>query len=790
MSAPFQDLRYAARTLARNPGFSAAAVLTLGLGIGATTAIFTVVSGVLMRPLPYPQPEQLVYVQENLRSGLNPFAGEREFQAWRDRSRTLSRIAAYISFQANLSGDAGAERVNCGNATASFFQLLGARPLLGRTFLPAEGRKGAAPVAILSEKLWRRRFAADRFVLGRPLVVDGKSYTIVGVLPQTFRVPDRWGFTYDVWVPFDFGPALQLMRAVGRLKPGVTPAQAQAELDTILQSTLKKGTSKHAVVAAWHDEITGGARTPLLIFMTAVGLVLLIACVNVANLLLSRSASRRTEMALRLTLGATRRRVLRQLLTESTLLALLGGLAGLLVALWGKDLLAAFLAPNLPEMEPMRMDFRVLAFTLALALLTGIAFGLVPALRASRVSLNESLKEGGRSIGAGKAGGHFRDALVVGQIALATVLLIGAGLLFRSFLRLRGLDAGFKPDHILTLTVDLTPSEFPEPRDQSRYFQAVIERIGKLGGVQAVGANSALPLGEYSASADLKIEGQPDSGATVSYGTVSPDYFRTLGIPLLRGRYFTDADGEGASSVAIVNESLVHRYLPNQPALGKRIQSWVHDGDWMTIVGVVGDVRDELEQSPVPEVYLSYLQAGNPYMSLVVRTAGDPRRTEAAVRGQVASVAKDQPPFEVETLDDLRAEILTPRRVNMLLFGAFAALAVVLGSIGIYGVVAYSVSQRTHEIGVRMALGAGKSDVLAMVVGRGLRLVIAGDALGLVSALVFNRVLRGLVFLIATTDGLTYAAVSVLWTSIALLAYFLPAQRATKVDPMIALRYE
>jgi putative ABC transport system permease protein len=788
MSTLLQDLRYAARTLARSPGFAATAVLNLGLGIGATTAIFTVVSGVLLRPLPYPEPSRLVYVNEDFGYGLNPFAGGREYLAWKDRNETLSQIAAYIGFQANLSGGDEAERVNCGSVTPSFFALLGARPLLGRIFLPEEDTKGSPPVVILSERLWRRRFAADRSVLGRSLAVGGKSYTIVGVLPETFHIPDRWGFDYDAWMPVDFGEGGPLLRVVGRLKPGVTPAQAQAELDTILQSTLKKGRSKHAIVAPWHDEITGAARVPLLIFMAAVGLVLLIACVNVANLLLSRAASRRTEMALRLTLGATRRRILRQLLTESTLMALLGGLCGLLVALWGKDLLVAFLTPNLPEMEPMAMDYRVLAFNLVLALSTGLAFGLVPALRASRASWNESLKEGGRRIGA--AGGHFRNALVVGQIALATVLLIGAGLLFRSFMRLRGLDTGFHPNHILTLTVDLTPSEFPQPRDQSRFFQEAIARIQKLGGVQSVGANSALPLGEYSASADLTIEGQPENESTVAYAAVSPDYFRTMGIPLLSGRDFTAADREGAPSAAIVNESFARRYLPNQQCLGKRVKSWIHEGDWITIVGVVGDVRDDLEREPAPEVYLSYLQAGNPYMSLVVRTAGDPRRSALAIRGQVASVAKDQPLFEVKTFDDLRADILTPRRVNMLLFGAFAALALVLGSIGIYGVVAYSVSQRTHEIGVRMTLGAGKSDVLALFLGRGLRLVLAGDALGLVCAVAFNRVLASLVFQVTTTDVPTYASVLVLWTSVALLAYYLPARRATKVDPMIALRYE
>ena len=790
MTTLLQDLRYGLRMLAKNPGFTAVAVLTLALGIGATTAIFTVVYAVLLRPLPYPEPDRLVYIRGDT---WGPFSSGREYLAWKDRSQTLSQIAAYIESQANLTGGDEAERVTTGVASASFFRLLGVQPVQGRVFLPEEDRLGAPPVAIISHAFWERRFGGDPAVIGRALTLDAKSYTVIGILPASFLVPDQYGADYDLWTPFSANPdgaAPILVRVIGRLKPGVSYEQARSELDTILQSTLRKGSKRRALVAPWQEDITGKARLPLLVFLAAVGFVLLIACVNVANLTLSRAATREKEMAVRRALGAGKARVLRQLLTESVLMALLGGAIGMVLAIWGKDLLVAFISPNLPTLDPVRLDYRVLGFNLGLAVLTGLAFGLAPALQASKVPLNESLKEARSSTTEGRAGHRLRGLLVVFEVALAMVLLIGAGLLFRSFLRLRGMDTGFRSDRILSLSIDLTTSKYPKPRDQAAFFQQVMEKVRGLRGVESVGGGSSLPSESAGGSVTgVTIEGRPEP-VNVVFRTVSPDYFRTLGIPLLQGRYFTDADREGWPSVAIVNKSFARRYFPDGNCLGRRVENWDRKNDWVTIVAVVGDVRPWLETEASPEMYVSYLQAGEPRMELAVRTVGDPKDLAAAVRSLIASVDKDQPPYALTTLEELRAKWLVPRRVNMLVLGAFAALALILGCVGIYGVVSYSVSQRTHEIGIRIALGALPHDVLKLVVGQEMLLTIAGVGMGLAGALALNKVMSSLVFGVTTTDLFTYAGVSIVWILVALLACHLPARRATKVDPMVALRYE
>ena len=798
MSTLIQDLKYGLRVLAKNPGFTVVAVVTLALGIGATTAIFTVFNAVFLRPLPYPHPEELVYVQENLETyGVNPFAGNREFMAWRNRSKSLSQIAAYISFQANLTGGGGAERVNCGSASLSFFSMLGANPVVGRAFLPEEDRLGGPPVVILSHALWERRFGGDASVVGKGLTLDGKTYTVVGVLPATFVIPDKFRIDYALWVPLaesetGAGP-FRIVRVIGRLKPGVGPAAARAELDMILQSTLRKGFKKSVALSTWHEQIISGARLSLLLFLGAVGFLLLIACVNVANLILSRAATRQKEIAVRLAVGAGRIRIVQQLITESILLALLGGLLGLALAHWGKDLLVAFISPNLPALEPIGLDYRVLGFNLGLAVLTGVAFSLAPALQASKISLSEVLKEASRGTSEFRSGTLFRNVLIICETALTMVLLVGAGLLFKSFMRVRGIDPGFKSEHILSLAVDLTPSKYPTPADQSRFFQQVIEGIKGLGGVQSVGGSSSPPLGmRLNTVGDMAVEGRSEKIPVASFASVSPDYFRTMGIPLVQGAYFGDGDREGSSSVAIVNESFARRYFPGEVCLGRRVESWVHKNDWLTIVGIVGDVRGlvGLEREPEPEIYLPYLQAGDPSMTLLVHTAGNPMLWAAALRSQVASVDKDEPPHDMMTLEELRAESLTPRRVNMLLLGAFAVLGLILASIGIYGVVSYSVSHRTHEIGVRMALGAGQAGILKLVIGQGLYLVLIGTVIGLAASLAMTRLLQTMLFGIKPTDPATFFAVGLLLSGVALLACYIPARRATKVDPLLALRYE
>ena len=791
MTTLIQDLRYGLRVLAKNPGFTVVAVLTLALGIGATTAIFTVVYGVLLRPLPYPKPDRLVYIAAD---AWGIFSSGREYLAWKGRSETLSQVAAYIESHGNLTGEEGAERVISGTASASFFRLLGVQPVLGRVFLPEEDLSGAPPVAVISHAFWKRRFGGDPSILGKALTVDAKSYTVVGILPASFLVPDKYGADYDLWTPFSANPDGTppiVLRVIGRLKPGVGYEQARAELNTILQSTLRKGRKRSAKVALWQEDITGKARLPLLVFLTAVGFVLLIACVNVANLTLSRAATREKEMAVRLAVGAGKARLLRQLLTESVLMALLGGSLGLVLASWGKDLLVAFISPNLPTLNPIRLDYRVLGFNLGLAVLTGIAFGFAPALQSAKVPLNETLKEAGRSATGGRAGHRLRSLLVVFEVALAMVLLIGAGLLFRSFLRLRGMDTGFRSDRILSLKMDLTTSKYRSPTNQAAFFQEVMERIRGLNGVQSVAGGSSLPAdsGYSYTESGVAIQGWPEA-VTVDYSAVSADYFRTLGIPILQGRYFTDADREGRPGVAIVNEAFARHYFPEGNCLGRKIENWNQKNDWLTIVGVVGDVRGWQDSEASPGMYLSYLQAGESHMELLVRTVGDPHGVAAAVRSQIAGVDKDQPPHSFLTLEELRAKLLTPTRVNMLVLCAFAASALILGCVGIYGVVSYSISQRTHELGVRIALGALPHDVLKLVVGQEMLLTIAGVGMGLAGALALNKVMSSLVFGVTTTDPFTYAGVSIVWILVALLACYLPARRATKVDPMVALRYE
>jgi putative ABC transport system permease protein len=529
----------------------------------------------------------------------------------------------------------------------------------------------------------------------------------------------------------------------------------------------------------------------LLLFLGAVGLLLLIACVNVANLLLSRSATRQKEMAVRLAVGAGRIRLVQQLITESTLLALLGGLLGVALARWGKDLLVAFISPNLPALEPIGLDYRVLGFSLALAVVTGVAFGLAPALQASRVPLHETLKESSRGALEFRSRVGFHNLLIICETALAMVLLVGAGLLLKSFLRVRGIDMGFKFEHTLSMGIDLTPSKYPTPRDQATFFQQVMERIKGLGGVQSVGGSSGPPLGGYGSSiSELTLQGRQDTIPTTMYSMVSPDYFRTMGIPLMQGRNFTDADHEGSPSVVIVNDSFARRYLPGENCLGRKIESWIQKNDWLTIVGVVGDVRFFADNEPAPEMYLPYLQVGSPHMTLLVRTAGNPMHWAAAMRNQVATVDKDQPPHDLAALDELQTASLTSRRVNMLLLGAFALLGLTLASVGIYGVVSYSVTHRTHEIGVRMALGAGQAAVLKLVVVQGLSLALIGIAIGLAASFGVTRFLQAMLFGVKPADPATFFGAALLWIAIAVLACYVPARRAMKVDPMEALRYE
>jgi predicted permease len=797
LEALWRDLIYATRQMRSHPGFTATIILTLGLGIGATTAIFTVVNGVLLRPLPYPEPDRLVYVSAILSGEPNFFTYTENYAAFRDRNRTLSTMAAYMSFMANAASGDQSERVDGGLATRSFFELVGAKFALGRNFLPDEDKPGGPPVVILSDGYWRKQFGADASVIGKGVVLDGVSYNVVGVLPRGFRVPHRYGnFDEALWLPF----AISGNRAardeisaytIGRLKPGATVQQAEADLDRLQQVQLRDGTREKIVVSEWQTEITRDARGTLLIFLCAVGIVLLIACVNVANLLLSRAATRETEIAVRRALGAGRGRIIRQLLTESVVMGLAGGLLGLALAYWGKNLLISFIAPTMPSLDPVSIDGRVLLANIAIGVLTGLAFGLAPALQVSKFDLSRSLKESGRGASEGVAHQRLRGLLVVSEVAVAMLLLSGAGLFVRSFLNLRSVDAGYDSSHILMMRVDLTQSDYKTAAEQSRFYGQALERITNLPGVRSAGIATSPPFSLNSLTANgMVLEGRPPASISVSVVTVSPDYFRTLRIPLLRGRSLLPSDGEDRPSVVLVNESFARQFYPDGRCLGRHIENWAKQNDWITIVGVVRDVRTYLDREIQPEIYRPYMQVGGQQMSVVVRTVGDPMPMAKAVRAQIASVDKMQPTHDVRTLEQAIDESLTQRRVKMLLVVVFGVLALSLGAVGIYGVLSYAVRRRAHEIGVRLALGADRGKILGLVIRNGLGLVTVGTVVGLVASLGLAKLISSELWGVSATDPWTLIAVASVLLSSGFLACLLPGLRAARIDPMSLLRRE
>lgn len=802
MTALWQDVRHGVRMLRKNPGFTTIAVLTLALGIGANTAIFSVVNAVLLRPLPYPEPDQLVQVcrqsrrQESAGVILTDWLGGRELQVLQRENQVLSHLAAYTVKEVSLIGIEEAQQTRGALVSGSFLPMLGVQPALGRNFVPEEDRPGAAPVAILSHAAWQRLFQGNANVIGRPVTLDRRPCAVVGVLPASFRFAEE----VDVYVPLAANEkseieGIQIIRkSVARLKQGISLPQAQAALDGIYQSIRDVKDDSRLVLANYQGQIVRRVKLKLLVFLGAVGLVLLIACANVANLLLARAAVRRKEMAVRTALGAGRRRLIRQLLTESILLAFLGAGGGILLARWISGALGTFMA-SLPGLQPVCLDAWVLGFTLLVVMITGALSGLAPALTTSRPSLVEDLKEGASSLTGGRRAHRLSGALVVLEVALAVVLLCGAGLLAHSFLRLQTVDLGYQPERLLTFTLNVDRARFPNPRSRSDYFERAIAGLRSLPGVETVGANTAMPMAGYSVSSTMLIEGRPQSqsDSIVTCAVVNGDYFRALGILLRRGRFFTDLDREGVPEVAVVNESVVRRHFPNEDPLGKRIMVFItfEKMEWKTIVGVVEDTKlHGLEQETPPQVYLSYLQAGPAWMTLAVRTRDDPLALAAAVRGTVRQVDDDQRVWNLMTMEQRLTGTIAPRRVNMLLLGSFAALALGLAAVGIYGVVSYSVSQRTHEIGVRLALGARRADVLRQVVRAGMRLAIIGIGFGVVAAFALTRVLGNLLFGVTPTDPLTFASVTCLLVAVAFLACWIPARRAAKIDPMEALRCE
>jgi putative ABC transport system permease protein len=800
----FQDLRFGLRMLFKHPGFAFVAVLTLALGIGANTAIFSVVNALILRPLPYPEPERLVWVEEiSKQTNTAQAAWGGHFLAWQEHSQTLEGIAQIDSATRTLTGAGEPERVEVGLISASLLPLLGAQPLPpGRNFTTTEDRPGSERVAILSHGLWQRRYNSDQGIVGRSVTLNDSNYTVIGVMPTNFRLFYR----FDVWVPLALDPQRELsgetrsfQSTVARLKPGVSQEQARAELDTLLQryeTTRPEGRPRiesRTRLVPLQEHFLGDRRRPLLVLLGAVALVLLIACANVANLLLARAATRQKELAIRAALGAGRLRLVRQLLTECLLLSAAGGAAGLLLAAWLTGLLGSLNPTDtfgeLGRLAVITIDRRVLGFTLLISLATGVLFGLLPALRLSHPNLNVSLKEGGR--GSGLHGHGLRSALMVSEVALAIVLAVGAGLLIRSFVKLLNVDPGYRAENLLTARLALPP-RYRDNAQRVQFYERVLQRLAALPGITSVGATTHLPLTGYNMGSTLRVEGrtpQPgerEPGAPVA--RVNPDYFRTMGIGLRAGRLFNDGDTEGAPNVAVLSETLARRLFSDADPLGKRLAV---GGLNTTIVGVVNDIRytgldGEVEQA----VYLSYRQLPRAGMVLVLRGAVEPSSLVPALRNAVHEVDPALPVYDVLTMDERLSNSVAARRFNLLLLGGFAALALVLAGVGVYGVIAYVVTQRTHEIGIRMALGAQSADVVRLFIKQGMALVLLGVALGSAGAFALTRLMSGLLFDVGANDPLTFAGVALLLSLIALVACYLPARRAARIDPLVALRHE
>ena len=807
----WQDLRYGLRMLGKNPGFTVVAVIALALGIGANSAIFSVVNTVLLRPLPYRDPDRLVMVWEDSTKAGYPrdTPAAANYIDWRDQNQVFEGMAAIAEQNFNLTGTGEPERIEGRLVSANLFALLGVEPQVGRAFLPEEDQPGRNRVVIMSHGLWQRRFGADANITGKPLTLNGESYTVVGVMPSHFQFPSRED---QLWVPIAFTPqqaanrGRHYLEVIARLKPGVTLEGAQAEMSAIAvrlqQQYPNENTDVGATVTPLHEQVVGDIKPALLVLLGAVGFVLLIACANVANLLLARAAVRQKEISIRVALGASRLRLIRQFLTESLLLAVLGGGVGLLLSLWGVSLLKNFIPENISQVEAITIDSRVLLFTLFVSLLTGLIFGLAPATQASSLNLNETLKEGGRDSAAGSRGNRIRSLLVIIEVAVSLILLIGAGLLINSFLRLRDVDPGFRADNLLTMQVVLPTFKYPDHERRTAFYDELLRRIETLPGVKSAAVTTNLPLYQQGNSIGISVEGIPDPAPgqgrrpTVATRVVSPRYFETMGIQLLQGRGFAAQDTADAPAAALINETMARRFWPEQDPTGKRLTSGsltsTDPDDWITIVGVVKDVRQfELVADPRPQMYLSYAQAGFFAPSdLVVSTAVEPLSLAATVRRTVWEVDRDQPVSKIRTMEEIVSQSVARQRFSMLLLGIFAALALVLAAVGIYGVMSYSVAQRTREFGIRMALGAQRSDVLKLAVGQGLKLVLIGIGIGLAAAFVLTRVMSSLLFGVSATDPATFMIISLVLIGVAVAASFIPARRATKIDPMVALRYE
>ena len=803
MESFLKDIRYGLRSLLKRPAFTFIALLTLALGIGANSAIFSVVNGVLWRPLPYQTPQQLVMLWEDHRGRGGPereWLSPSDFEDWRAQNHVFSQVAALNDWGPTLTGRDEPEPLVGASVTQDMFTLLGVQPSKGRSFTPEEDRAGAPNVVVLGHELWQKRFGSDEHIVGKTISLDEESYTVIGVMPAGFSFPvignaQLWRTLHPMRNQSCERGCL-VWRAIGRLRPGMSIDQARADLSTIAARLASQYPDSNANVGATvvslHEQLVGSMKRPLLVLLGAVGFVLLIACANVANLMLARAATREREIALRSALGASRARVVRQLLTESTLLAVCGGVLGLALAYWLLRVLIGLSPPGTVRFDEIGIDRLVLAFTFLVSVLTGLLFGLVPALQVSKIDLNNSLKDSGKGTLEGGRGRRLRSVLVVAEVALALILLIGSGLLIKSFILLQRVDPGFNANQLITLRVFLNRTHYPEQPQIVNFYSQLLERVRVLPGVQSAGLISTLPLSGNNTDTSFLIEGRPqpppNQEPVAWFNAITPDYFHAMEMKLLKGRPFDDRDTEKSPRVVIISESMARRYWPNEDPLGKRIG---RPERWREVVGVVNDVKHfGLDAATPPTMYFPSTQVPARGMNLVVRTSTDKAMMSGALRAQVWAGDRNLAVAQLGTMDELVSGSITPQRFILWLLGCFAGLALLLAAVGIYGVMSYAVTQRTREIGIRMALGARVGDVIRLVIRNGLGLTLLGVGIGLALAFALTRLMASLLFGVTPTDGLTFAVVSSVLVLVALVACFLPARRATKVDPIVALRYE
>src|ERR1041384_2188130 len=806
MDTFLKDLRFALRTMRRSPGFTSVAILALALGIGANSAIFSVVNSVLFRPLPYRDPNRLVMIWENHQQNGGPereWASPADLKDWREQPQSFEHVAGLLGWGPTLTGSGEPEDLQGAAVSYDTFDMLGVAPAIGRAFTAADDNAGAERVALLSHQLWQRRFGSSPDVVGKPVTLGGVNFTIVGVMPRALSFPIL--NTSEIFTPP--GPILAtalkgcnrgcvVLRVIAKVKEGVSLQNAQAEMSTfaarIAEQYPDTSNGVGTLLVPLHEQLVGNVRLAMLVLLGAVALVLLIACANVANLLLSRAAAREKEVAIRAALGASRARLIRQHLTESLVLAVIGGAVGLLIAFWMVDVLVSFAPKGTPRLEEITVDIGVLAFTFAVAVATGLVFGLAPALLASRTNFNSALKEGGRDQRATSRGNRVRSALVIAEVSLALMLLVGAGLLIKSFINLQHVDPGFNPRAVLRADVGLPRTRYADRAQAAAFFKQLVDRVSTLPGVEVAGAVSTLPLSGEGTDTSFLIEGRPRPEANrepvAFYSKVTPDYFRAMGIRLQRGRVITDADTADSPKVVVISETMARRYFEGEDPLGKGL---LFGKDRREIVGIVSDVKYfGLNLEARPAMYFSEQQYAERGMSLVLRTSGDSMSLASAVRSEVQTLDQNLAVSNVMPMEQLVSASLAEPRFVLLLLGVFAGAALVLSVIGVYGVVSYSVTQRSHEIGVRMALGAQIGDVLKLVLRQGMLLVGSGVAIGLGGAFVMSRLMESLLFGVGARDLITFAATALVLAGVALGACFVPARRAAKVDPMVALRYE